>query len=428
VIPSDASRFRVVDPDLVTTLESTGATLSERDADVEVAPAGVLRGDAATAIVSLGTPLLSGRHRLIRAGRRVAGSVELRARAVHARRALVALGYPSPATVTWDFSQPLGLPDAARPQSAAGQFPASAVVVGRRSAAPSLYEAVVAAAGGNGSFRTPSMGAGLLLALDDTAVLRVAIGGARRQLDAQETAAKALRSASAPAAVRERVPELLRRERLGIAEWTLERRLPGTPAVAPLSERVLAQCVDFLVGLHACGGERDGAPSVREDVARIAELVPGEAGRLRELVARIERDLAGVPRGFAHGDFHRGNLLLEGDRLAGVIDWDAAHPHQYAFLDLLHLHLFSVRRMGGEDWGPAIVGDLLPWARSGGGELGRGYWSRIGFSPGTSQLEALVAAYWLIRASYELQTWADRRRRPAWLHNNVTLMLDSLAP
>jgi hypothetical protein len=432
VIPFDARRFRVVDPELAATLESAGAILSESDADVEVAPAGLLGGGPATAIVSLGAPLLEGRHRLIRAGRRVAGSLELRARAVQARRALVALGYPAPVTVTWDFSQPLGLPQAEeRPQNAAGQFPQTAVVVGRRAAAPSLYEAVVTAATGpgaatNGSFKTPSMGAGLLLALDDSHVLRVAIGGARSQLDAQESVSEQLRSRSAPTKVRERVPELVARDRLGLADWSLERRLPGNRAVAPLSGRVLSGCVDFLVALHMTPGRSENAPAATEDAARIAELAPSEAAMVLELAARIDRDLADVPRGFAHGDFHRGNLLLEGERLVGVIDWDAADPDRLAFLDLLHLQAFNGRPLSGQEWGPTILRDLLPWARSGGGEIGQAYWSRIGFSPSTSQLEGLVAAYWLSRASYELQTWADRRRRRAWMHNNVKLVLDAL--
>jgi len=431
VIPFDARRFRVVDPDLAATLESAGAELSESEADVEVAPARVLRGGPPTAIVSLGAPLLEGRHRLLRAGRRVVGSLELRARAVQARRALVALGYPRPVTVTWDFSQPLGLPQAEeRPQSAVGQFPQSALVVGSRAAVPSLYEAVVAAAtatGTNGSFKTPSMGAGLLLAFDDSAVLRVAVGGARRQLEAQDSVSKTLRSQSVPAVVRERVPELVARDRLGLADWSLERRLPGKRPLPPLSEQVLSDCVDFLVALHV-SSVRDYEAQARagDEAVRLAELVPSEADAVLELAARIDRDLADVPRGFTHGDFHRGNLLLEGGRLVGVIDWDAADAHRLAFLDLLHLRVSSDRVLSGQEWGPTILRHLLPWARGGGGELGRAYWSRIGFSPSTAQLERLVAAYWLVRASYELQMWADRRKRRAWLRNNVTLVLDAL--
>ena len=43
-----------------------------------------------------------------------------------------------------------------------------------------------------------------------------------------------------------------------------------------------------------------------------------------------------------------------------------------------------------------------------------------------TQLERLVAAYWLVRASYELRMYNDRRERGAWMHNNVKLVLDAL--
>ena len=109
VVPAAARRFRVVDARIAATLESAGAELTEDGAEVEIAPARVLQGKAPTAIVSIGAPMLEGRHRPLRAARRVVGSLELVAGAARARRALRALGVFAPG------DRDLGLLTTARP-------------------------------------------------------------------------------------------------------------------------------------------------------------------------------------------------------------------------------------------------------------------------------------------------------------------------
>ena len=88
-------------------------------------------------------------------------------------------------------------------------------------------------------------------------------------------------------------------------------------------------------------------------------------------------------------------------------------------LDLLHLLITS--RWGGDDvgWGPAITGELLPWARGGGDELARDYCRRVGIEPEPALLERLVIAYWLDRAAAQLSAHAEHSEDREWIEANV---------
>jgi aminoglycoside phosphotransferase (APT) family kinase protein len=144
------------------------------------------------------------------------------------------------------------------------------------------------------------------------------------------------------------------------------------------------------------------------------------------LAAAIEAAVAAVPRGFGHGDFFRGNLLLEDGMLAGVVDWDAAGPGRLPLVDLLHLRHHADNRPEDVDWGPLLVERLLPWAQSGGDRLLRGYLERVDLDPDPAVLQALVAAYWLQHASYQLRSHSHRRRQPRWLARNIDGVLRTL--
>jgi aminoglycoside phosphotransferase (APT) family kinase protein len=125
-----------------------------------------------------------------------------------------------------------------------------------------------------------------------------------------------------------------------------------------------------------------------------------------------------------HGDFWRGNLLAENGRLSGVVDWSAAGTGRLPLLDLLNL-LASAREP--KHFGRALVEYLLPWARTGGDELSRAYFERLGLEVGPEGLEALVVAYWLERSARELDSYGDRARRPIWLLENIELVVPELS-
>ncbi len=101
------------------------------------------------------------------------------------------------------------------------------------------------------------------------------------------------------------------------------------------------------------------------------------------------------------------------------MDWDAAGPGRLPLLDLLHLTVASRWGRTENAWGPAIVGDLLPWARGGGDDLVRGYCRRVGLEPDPELLERLAIAYWLERAAAQLSAHAERWEDREWIEANV---------
>jgi aminoglycoside phosphotransferase (APT) family kinase protein len=306
-----------------------------------------------------------------------------------------------------------------------------------RDAGPTaLQDALAAAAAETGRelrAEWASVRSGTVIVVADRGVLRAAVGPARVQVERQADALAALARDDVGATVADRLPRVLARGRAGLVDWTLERRLPGTRPPA-LTTALLDDCVAFLVALHDAPGGRDGGFSVRDDAETVAaSCEPDDAAAVRALAARLESDLDGIPRGFAHGDFFAGNLLAEGDRLAGVLDWDAGGPGRLPAADLFHLQLTSTPYGTDDRWGRAVLERTLPAARAGGDDAVRRYCRELGFAADPAVLERLALAYWLGYAAYQLRTHAHRRRQPEWLAGNLACVLrdpalDALAP
>ena len=427
VLPADATRLRAFDEGLAAVLADAGAELVESGADVDIAPASELRGEADLAVVSFSARPHDSTHLAIRAGRRLVGAGAVRIRARRARKIVRRRGYPRTEIVFWDVRQQFRAPGArAARRKPVEYLPQRALVLGRRSAAtPTLLDASLAAAGGTLASEAPSIRAGLAATMTDQGLLRVAVGPARRQLEEQAKALEDLRAADVEPFVADRVPWVLAAGKIGLADWTLEKRLPGAKP-AGILPALLAECVDFLVALH---GERSAAGrSLSDDAESIAALRPPEQrAKLTALGSELDSALADVPRGFGHGDFFLGNLLTEGERLSGVVDWDAGGPGRLPLLDLIHLQHLAQYSLADEDWGPSLVQHLFPWARAGGDEVARAYCERIGLELRTGLLEALAVAYWLDRVAYTLRTHRQRRTEPRWLARNVDFVLEAAA-
>ena len=223
-----------------------------------------------------------------------------------------------------------------------------------------------------------------------------------------------------PEIVGRRVPWPIASGTSGLAEWTLEPVFPGAAPSGPLP----GECIDFLVALHSLGGEP--AASLRAAAEVVAQASPAAAEPVMEIGERLEADLGAVPRGFGHGDFFAGNLLVEGGRLTGVIDWDSAGPGRLPLLDVLQVVMTARFRPAAREWGPAVVGELMPWARRSGDALARDYCARVGLEPDPRVLERLVAAYWLDRAASQLATHAEHWEDREWIAANVEFVARSL--
>ena len=266
---------------------------------------------------------------------------------------------------------------------------------------------------------------GVLVLETPEAVVRVAVGPAAAEIDGAADALTALRAAEPAATVVDRLPTILARGRSGLAEWSAERRLPGAPASFPLEDWLLVDAVDFLVELHAVGG--GGEMPLAAQAETVASVCGDEEAReLRRLAAALMDELASLPLGFVHGDFWLRNLLVEGRRLVGVVDWDSGGPGRLPLVDLLQLLVVAREPLRPHDWGPAVVHRLLPWADAGGDDAGRTYCRRIGFEPDRRVLRALVAAYWLDRLAYQLLRHPTRARRPEWVQRSVSGVLRAL--
>jgi aminoglycoside phosphotransferase (APT) family kinase protein len=242
----------------------------------------------------------------------------------------------------------------------------------------------------------------------------------------------ALLAAGAPSAVRERLPVPLARGSTGPVRWTLEHWVSGRHPVR-MSTRLWNECLGFIVALHraperAPGGTNGAAWSLEPDL-RALEQHADDRGRhtLARLEAELLGRLANVPRGWAHGDFWPANLVVDGDRLLAVLDWDSACAGAPAMLDLMHLLLLSDRRTRRLPHGSRSIDVLLPLAQGGGDARMRRYCAATATPGAASTLEGLALAYWVSRVGRDLRTYQNRPGRRAWMDANLHRPLEELA-
>jgi hypothetical protein len=275
----------------------------------------------------------------------------------------------------------------------------------------------------DGPGRPLATGGGTLIVLARSHVLRVAAGPGRRHLARHHAALAELRARQPPPLVATRLPRTLAGADRGLGAWLLEERLPGV-VPAGVDGALVDELVDFLVALHRCGhGGHDTSLTAAADV--VNALSGRRRDGLRRLAERLDDELAGLPRGFAHGDFWHRNLLLDGGRLAGVVDWEHAGDGRLPVLDLLQL-IATRPRDNGRGVTAALTGRLLPWARAGGDATVRRYCTRLGLDVTPPMLERLVVAFWLDQLARQLEKCGDRGGSPRWTVDNVDPVLAAL--
>jgi hypothetical protein len=190
-------------------------------------------------------------------------------------------------------------------------------------------------------------------------------------------------------------------------------------------EEIAEDCLDFLTELFRARPEGASMASPTRDAEICAEHFPEQAETLRNLGSLLEVALAGIPRGFSHGDFWAGNLLVEEGRLVGVVDWPSAGPGRFPLLDLFHLRAQQVRERTGARLASVLIERLLPEVSAGGHELDRAYLRRLGLDLDSGDLERLVGAYWLEEVRHTLID-PDRDpvepTRPEWRRANLEML------
>jgi hypothetical protein len=235
VLPAEARRFRVRDPQIAAILAAAGAELVESSPDMEIGSAEDLEGDADHALVEVRVREPKDRLRLLRAGRRVAGAALVRSRVERVRSAIHRRGYPNVTALAWERGLTI------HPSPADGVvhrrvndwFPIDTILLGSRHRAPkTAFAAALEDAEAEVGKRFEPEGlvfgaSGVVYARTADEVIRVGIGPPARRLEEQEAALSALHAAEPPPVVAERVPWILACGRTGLAVWSVERRLRG---------------------------------------------------------------------------------------------------------------------------------------------------------------------------------------------------------
>lgn len=259
-------------------------------------------------------------------------------------------------------------------------------------------------------------------------LLRIAGPGAAASLVAAEAILERLLACRPPSAVRERLVVTVARGPLGPMRWSLEPRRVGAHPAA-VDKRLWGSCLEFLVALHSTPAVGP-APLTAALSADVRVLEPHLHARERRPLAELERRLLSqldeLERGWGHGDFHPGNLLIDRGALATVLDWDAAEPGALPLLDVLHLIATSEPSLRRLPHGARCSGTLWPLAEAGEDPRIRSYCEATGTPSDPPTLLALAHAYWLTRVARDLREFADRAGREEWLELNLRRPLSDL--
>lgn len=113
---------------------------------------------------------------------------------------------------------------------------------------------------------------------------------------------------------------------------TVARRILRDPGYAVARTRLVQQCAQALARLHAADPDEAVTPGTltepdqlsfwRDTLDRLAQPRPAFEIALRWLDAHRP---PATRRAIVHGDFRLGNLIVNGDGLAAVLDWELAH-------------------------------------------------------------------------------------------------------
>ncbi len=270
---------------------------------------------------------------------------------------------------------------------------------------------------------------------DQTAVLKVAtteagIAGLRREADVLGRLASDERLGGWRAVL----PRLLDAGHTRAGSFLLTSRLPGvasTDLPQPTS-RLTSAAIDAITPLHRHTrtvrviddellNEWVGKPAER---IRNGLSVGGGIGRLADA---LRAELAGRPvtLGWAHGDFHPGNLLFGADgRVTGIVDWGEAKEQDLAAIDVAFWLLTVPAQSEPREFGQRIA------ARLDGGRFWTQAESRVLAGVADADLavgRTLPLLAWLRHVAGNLGKSDRYACSPVWSRRNVVPVLRQMA-
>jgi hypothetical protein len=314
---------------------------------------------------------------------------------------------------------PLLRPSLIRSRARSSLLTGAAIRLRQREAGPSVLEEAASAAGAAilpEEFHPGAGGSALVrLSLADGATGVLRVGRAGTEADPTHASLALERLSREPL-----VPALLGSSFVTGAAWSLESALPGRRP-RRLTPGVVTQVAEFCAALP----KAEGPPTAhRGDLQLFASLLPNRETALSAMGERLEQGLGKLPAGMRHGDLWVGNLLVTGEVLTGILDWDAWQPEAAPGVDLLHLVATEMgqraRRPLGRMWLER------PWLSDAFAMASAGYWRSLGIRPTPSQLDAIGVAWWVGRAANSLRRAPELGEDAEWVSDNVETVLGSL--
>ncbi len=218
------------------------------------------------------------------------------------------------------------------------------------------------------------------------------------------------------------VPRLTGKGLAAGASWSAETELAGHRP-GRVGAAVAADVVRFCLRLP----RTSGPPTAQiEDLDLLGTAFPQWRDVISEISFSLAPALASLPGVMRHGDLWSGNLLVKGEHLTGVIDWDAWHPSGVPGTDLLHLLATEERYL--RSWSLGEFWLQRPWrSHAIASTLGR-YWQGLGLRPETRILDAVGLAWWAAQVASTLCRLPGLAEDQDWVTENVTQILKSVTP
>ena len=436
VTPVEATRFRTDDERLAATVVARGGGLDEARPDIEVlADRSATSLRASRAVVRLSARASDSGPWLARRSTRIARGLRLQARAAAVARALRRQGYVATARVLWEPDDALARrsPSPIGRRTLSQAFPVHVELVadraGRRQR--TVFEAAVDSAAVE-SRRSIEIAQVLvrdtsLLAFDESTVLRLELGRAETGVVRQLDALAELGRLAVPTSVRSRASSMLAHGQCGLGVWSLEQRFTGSAPANGVGNSALDDCIDFLIGL----ADAWSGPVSAERIEREADVVarsttPVDAETVRWLARRVASRVETLRGVISHGDFFHRNLVVDGGRLNGVIDWERSTLGRPVLHDLVHMRVADRAAKDVTGYGRAVVG----WVRESMVDRSMAihrYCERLGLIVDKALLVEVATGCWLAHVAHQSSRIADNASDRRWVAENISAPARELA-
>ncbi|MDH5504813.1 MAG: phosphotransferase [Acidimicrobiia bacterium] len=208
----------------------------------------------------------------------------------------------------------------------------------------------------------------------------------------------------------EQIPRGVASGQIDGVSWSIEAYRPGRSPTR-LSLPQARQAADFVAKLPQ-------GTSRTEVIDRATDGLMKLAVDLSTVSEAVDARFTNLPAFVSHGDFWSGNLLFEGDRLTGVIDWDSWSEHGAPGLDVLHMWAEELRRLRGVSYGELV--EQRFWSEETVRSMVADYFTArsLDWQPDTQLI--LAAGWWMTAAAGAVRRNPTLAFNDTWIERNVT--------